>query len=176
MQFGIFWLIYGHFQHVGYQKACTWAMEFSGNTFTHSSTSLHTFKQFSCNLGYFGQFWAIFNMVGIKIMYSSWEVQWCYFLTLSHTPSRNLMNIYTQFRQFGLFRPILGNFQHVGYQNSKSMFLSWRIQLLYFYTLTNSYMHFHAIFMQFGLFSANLELFSTYWVSKSMYSSLGIEW
>ena len=150
MQFGIFWLIYGHFQHVGYQKACTWAMEFSGNTFTHSCTSLHTFKQFSCNLGYFGQFWAIFNMVGIKIMYSSWEVQWCYFLTLSHTPSRNLMNIYTQFRQFGLFRPILGNFQHVGYQKA----CSWAEEFNC-YTFTHSLIP-TCTFMQ---FSCNLGYF-----------------
>ena len=92
-QFGLFWLILGHFQLGGYRKACTRAREFNGDTFTHSHALLHAishnYMQFSCNLGYFGQFWAIFNMLGIKkyVLQLENSMQWWYFYTLSRTPS-----------------------------------------------------------------------------------------
>merc|ERR1711954_74588 len=65
---------FSHFQHVGYQNACTRAEKFIGNTFKKFNALVHAisrnFTQFSRYLGYLGyfsHFWANFNMLGIKM-------------------------------------------------------------------------------------------------------------
>merc|ERR1712081_121550 len=69
-QFGLFQPFLGQFQHVGYQNACTRAEKFIGNTFEKFHARVHAisrnFMQFSRNLDYFSNFWANFNMLGIK--------------------------------------------------------------------------------------------------------------
>ena len=69
-QFWLFQPFLGQFQHVGYQKACTQAKKFIGNTFNKFHSRVHAISrnctQFSRNFGYFSHYWANFNMFGIK--------------------------------------------------------------------------------------------------------------
>merc|ERR1711954_34722 len=168
-----FWLFQpflGQFQHVGYQKACTRAEKFIGNTFKKFQARVHAisrnFTQFSRNLRYFSHFWANFNMLGIKM----------HVLELRNSLvilSKNFTCVFTQFHaiftQFGLFQPFLGQFQHVGYQNACT-----RAEKFIGNTFKKFHARVHAISRNFHAFLAISAIFgpiSTCWVSKCMYSS-----
>ena len=104
--------ILGQFLHVGYQNACTRAEKFIGNTFKKFHARVHAISgNFHAILAISAIFGPISTCWVSKCMYSSWEIHWWYFHTLSHTPSHN----YTQFyHNFGYFSHFWANFKKLG--------------------------------------------------------------
>ena len=155
-QFWLFQPFLGQFQHVGYQNACTRAEKFIGNTFKKFHARVHAISR---NFHAIWTISAIFGPISTcwvsKSMYSSWEIQWWYFHTLSRTPSCNFTQFTCNFTQFQLFQPFLGQFQHVEYQNVCPWAEKFNGDIFtHFHTLLQALSHkFHAISHNFGYFS-----------------------
>ena len=74
--------------------------------------------QFSRKFGYFSHFWANFNMLGIKMHVLKLRNS---MMILSHIFTRSFIQFQAIFMQFWLFQSILGQFQHVWYQNAGTL-------------------------------------------------------
>ena len=82
-----------------------------------SCTPSRNFNTISHNFGYFSHFWANFNMLGIKMHVTELRNS---MVILSRTFTHSFMQchaIFTQFQTNLAILAILGQFQHVGYQN-----------------------------------------------------------
>ena len=128
---------------------------------------MHPFTQFHAILAISAIFWPISKCWVSKCMYSSWENQWWCFHTLSCKPICNLMQFSRNFMQFWLFKPFLGQFQHVGYQNACT-----RAEKFIGNTFKKFHARVHAISCNFTQFSRYLGYFSHFWANFNM---LGIK-
>ena len=109
LAFQPFW---NHFQHIWYQHACTQAAKFNGDVFTHVHAFPHAISHDLHAINTIFAISAIFRPISTcwvsKGMYSSWEIQWWYFYSLSRTPSCNFtqfsQNVYTISHNSGFFQ------------------------------------------------------------------------
>ena len=129
------------------------------NSLTHSITHSHTlFTHFSRTLGYFCQFWANFNMFGIKKHVLELGSS---LVILSQTSTHSFRQSHPLFSHFsniwGYFHHILANFNMLGI---KKHVLEWGSSLVILsHTFTHSFTHFHTLshtlqtlFTHFGLY------------------------
>ena len=77
--------------------------------------SFMQFHTISHNLCYFSQFWANFNILGIKMHVLELRNSMVIF---SCTFTHSFMSFHGIFTQFWLYQPFQGQFQHVGYQKT----------------------------------------------------------
>ena len=111
-------------------------------------------------------------------MFSSWEISWWYFHTISHTSWHTLTPFHPFYTNFSytyfLFWPFFSPFLHVGCLKASTQAVKFNGDTLkYFHTLAHTL---HTIFTHFGLLWQNFVPISTCWVCKSLYSSWAIQW
>ena len=128
----------------------------------------------SDNFGHFSHFFANLNMMDIKMHVFELRNS---MVTLSNTFKHFFMQFNTIFMQFHTILAILailGQFQHVGYQNACT-----QAEKFIGNTFKKFHMRVHAISRNFQTMWAISAIFgpiSTCWVSKCMYSSWEIHW
>merc|ERR1711954_60985 len=116
------------------------------------------FTQFSRNFGHFSHFWANFYMLGIKMHVLELRNSLVILSKISHACSRNFTQFHAIFKQFGLFQPFLGQFQHVGYQKACT-----RAEKIIGNTFKKFHARVHAISRNFTQFSRNFGYFNHFW-------------